>query len=175
MSRVKRIAQIEVVFIAGELAMVKREAKIDETDLKILRILQEDCRTPLEKIAVNLGISKSTVHYRIKRLEEEGVIEGYYARVDAEKIGMDFTAVIFMRGKYGPNYHAKIGEKIARISGVSSIYFVFGERDFIVIARAHNREEFIDRLENVFNMEEVERTDTIVVAKVLKEDPRVEI
>jgi DNA-binding Lrp family transcriptional regulator len=126
-------------------------------------------------MAAELGVSKSTVHYRIKRLENEGVIKGYFARVDASKLGMDFTAVVFMRAKYGPGYHEKIGEKIARIAGVSSIYFVFGERDFIVIARARSREEFIDRLENVFNMEEVERTDTVVVARVLKEDPRIEI
>jgi Lrp/AsnC family leucine-responsive transcriptional regulator len=155
--------------------MAEKEVKCDETDLKILRILQEDCRTPLEKMAADLGVSKSTVHYRIKRLEREGVIRGYFARVDAAKLGINFTGVVFMRGKFGPRYQEKIGKKIASIPGVYSIYFVFGEKDFIVIARAHNREEFIRRLENVFNIEEIERTDTVVVARVLKEDPRVEI
>jgi len=43
------------------------------------------------------------VYYRIKRLEKEEVIKGYYAQIDASKVGKDFVAVTLIRAKYGPN------------------------------------------------------------------------
>ncbi|MEM2404236.1 MAG: AsnC family transcriptional regulator, partial [Candidatus Methanomethylicia archaeon] len=95
--------------------MTAEKVKIDEIDYAILNILQEDCRTPLEEIARKIKIPKSTVHYRIKKLEERKIIEGYYAKIDAAKLGKEYIAVILVRAKYGPGYHEKVGRKIAEI------------------------------------------------------------
>ena len=53
-------------------------AKLDKLDYKILRELQRDCRI-LQEIADNVGAPVSTIHYRVKRLEKDGVIKGYSA------------------------------------------------------------------------------------------------
>ena len=144
-------------------------------DRAILKLLQQDCRIPLDVLAKKVGVPKSTLHYRIKRLEKEGVIGGYYAKVDPLKLGYDYVAVILVKARYGPNYHEKLGMKIARISGVWGVYYVLGEYDFIVLIRARDREDYMNKLEVMSSMPDIERTNTHVAAKVLVEDARVPV
>ena len=155
--------------------MHRRQTSLDETDKAILRKLQIDSRIPLGSIAKELGIPKSTVHYRTKRMEEEQVIEGYYAKVNSAKLEKDYITITFVRAKYGPSYHDKIGKMLAQIPGVCLVYFVLGEYDFVVLAKSSNREDFLQKLERMINMEKIERTNTQVVGKIVKEDQRVEI
>jgi DNA-binding Lrp family transcriptional regulator len=145
---------------------------LDEIDAEIIKILQEDCRVSLEYIANKLGVPKSTIYYRIRRLEEEGIIEGYYAKINFEKLGKDFLTITLVRAKYEQGYHEKVGKKICAIPGVWGVYFVFGENDFIVMARSKNRDDYLRKLETIMSMPEIERTNTLIVAKVLKEDLR---
>jgi DNA-binding Lrp family transcriptional regulator len=155
--------------------LLEQRRSLDDIDVKILEILQKDCRTSLEQIANKLGVPKSTIHYRIKRLEGEKTIEGYYTKVDAMKLGKDYIAIIFVRAKYGPSYHERVGKLLAQIPGVWAVYFVLGNTDFIVLTRADNREDFMAKLEKITNMNEIERTTTLIVAKTVKEDPRIEL
>ncbi|MEM2405697.1 MAG: Lrp/AsnC family transcriptional regulator, partial [Candidatus Methanomethylicia archaeon] len=101
--------------------------------------------------------------------------EGYYAKIDAAKLGKEYIAVILVRAKYGPGYHEKVGRKIAEIPGVWAVYFVLGEIDFVVMVRANDREDYMRILNTLMNMKEIERTSTQVVVKMIKEDPRVEL
>jgi len=149
--------------------------ELDQTDRSLLSTLQRDCRIPLQEVAKKLGVPKSTVHYRIKKLEQEGVIEGYHARVNAAQLGYDYLAVVLVRAKYGPKYHEKVGRKLAKTPGVWAVYYVLGEIDFIVLIRARDRDDYMQKLEQISGMTDIERTSTQVVAKVVKEDPRVEL
>jgi DNA-binding Lrp family transcriptional regulator len=153
----------------------KEEDKFDRIDKTILGILQTDCRVPSNRIARKLGIPKSTVHYRIKRLEGQGALEGYYAKLNAARLGFDYLAVVLVRAKYGPRYHEKVGRRLAKVSGVWAVYYVLGDIDFIVAIRARNRDDYMAKLESISSMVDIERTSTQVVAKVVKEDPRVDI
>jgi|Deesub1362B_J571_1020462.scaffolds.fasta_scaffold00004_496 DNA-binding Lrp family transcriptional regulator len=149
---------------------------LDEIDTKILNILQEDCRKSLDEISKTIDVPKSTVYYRIKRLESLGVIEGYYAKVNPKMLGNDYFTITLVKAKYGPGYHKKIGRILSRIKGVWAVYYVLGEYDFVVLARAKNRENFIGNiLEKFINYEEIERTNTIVIVDIINEDPRVDI
>lgn len=149
--------------------------KFDKLDLKILDILQIDCRISLEKMAEELEVPKSTVHYRIKRLTTEKVIKGYYAKLDASKLGMDYTTVTFIRVKVGPNSCKRVGRKLAKIPGVVAVYFLFGKDDFLVLAVSHDRESFLEKLEKIHRMAEIDSINTIVVADAIKDDSRLKI
>ena len=155
--------------------MPEQHRSLDEIDTRILEILQKDCRTPLEQIANELGVPKSTVHYRIKKLEAEGIIEGYFAKVNAEKVGKDYRTITFVRAKYGPGYHDKIGNMLAQIPGVWAVYFIYGDIDFIVLARSDCGENLMEKVEKMINTQEIERTSTHIVAKVIKEDSIIEL
>jgi len=148
---------------------------LDQVDLIVLKHLQDDSRTPLDEIARAAGVPKSTIHYRIRKLEKMGAIRGYHAAVDPIILGKDYVAVSLIRGKYGPRYHERLGKKLAGIPGVWVVYFLFGDWDFLVLARANNREDLAKKVERIINMKEVERGATQIVSRVVKEDPRVDI
>jgi len=141
----------------------------------LLSALEQDCRVPFQETADTLGVPKSTVHYRIKELEQEGIVKGYHARVNSAKLGFDYLAVVLVRAKYGPRYHEKLGRKLARSPGVWAVYYVLGEIDFIVMIRARDRDDYMKKLTQLSNMTDIKRTSTQIVAQVIKEDPRVEL
>jgi len=147
---------------------------VDKTDKLLLRIIQQDSRIPLQKIARKLRVPKSTVHYRIGRLEREEIIEGYYAKLNAGRLGYDYMAVVLVKAKYGPQYHKKVGLRLSKIPGVWAVYYVLGDYDFIVLIRATSRDDYMQKLESLSNMPDIERTSTQVVGKVVKEDPRID-
>ncbi len=68
--------------------------KIDETDLKILTLLQENARYPLKVLAEKVKLSSPAVSARIERLENSGFIEGYHATLNHELLGYHIVAFI---------------------------------------------------------------------------------
>jgi len=154
--------------------MVKKH-KLDELDFAILRELQIDCRTPLQDIAEKVNAPTSTVHYRVKRLEREGVIDGYYANINPERLGLDYLTVIQVRASYGPGYHERIGKKLSKIPGVWAVYFTLGETDFFVLTRSKDKANYMKILDLLMATKGIERTSTQVVAQVIRENPRLEI
>ena len=147
----------------------------DDLDLAILRELQVDCRIPLQEIAEKVGAPTSTVHYRVKRLERNGVIDGYYANINPERLGYDYLSIILVRSAYGPGFHKRIGKKLAKILGVWAVYFTLGDTDFFVLTRSKNKAEYMKILEVLMTSKEIERTSTQIVARVIKEDPKLDI
>jgi DNA-binding Lrp family transcriptional regulator len=143
--------------------------------MAILRELQIDCRTPLQDIAKKVDAPTSTVHYRVKRLERDGVIDGYYARINPEKLNLDYLTVIQVRAVYGPGYHDRIGKKLAKLPGVWAVYFTLGDTDFFVLTRCKDKAEYMKILDALMATKGIERTLTQVVAKVIREDPKLEI
>jgi len=151
---------------------LKRRSFLDEIDKKILNLLQEDCRRPILELSRELAISKSTISYRIKRLEDEGIIEGYHAKINASKLGGDIQVIVQVRAKFGQGYAESIGDSLAEIPGVWGVYFVYGESDFIIMARSKNREELFEKMNNLYNSNDIERTTTFIVGKTIKDDQR---
>jgi DNA-binding Lrp family transcriptional regulator len=147
---------------------------LDKTDRWLLRIIQQDSRIPLQTIARELGVPKSTVHYRIARLEREKIIEGYYARLNASRLGYDYLAIVLVKAKYGPLYHKKVGLRLSKLPGAWAVYYVLGDYDFIVLIRATDRDDYMQTLERLSSLPDIERTSTQVVGRVVKEDPRVD-
>ena len=161
--------------MAGAVEVRSERGGLDETDRRVLTMLQRDCRVPLQEVAEVLRVPKSTVHYRIRKLEQDGIVEGYHAKVSASRLGYDYLAVVLVRAKYGPRYHEKLGRRLAKISGVSAVYYVLGDIDFIVLIRAKDRDDYMHKLTQMSSMGDIERTSTQIVAKVMKEDARVDL
>lgn len=147
-----------------------KETRLDETDRKILQMLARDGSISFQKIAATLAISKSTVHNRVRSLQEKRVIKGFHALLDPEKLGNSFTAISLVRGKYGPNYSENIGKAISRIKGVWAVYFVIGDVDFVVMIRCRSREELATIVEQLTKTEGVERSNTYYALTTVKEN-----
>jgi len=77
--------------------------KFDKLDQKILKNLLVDARQSSRQLALKLGTSTVTIISRIKKLESEKIIKGYYANLDHEKLGYDLTAIIEIIAKKRQN------------------------------------------------------------------------
>jgi DNA-binding Lrp family transcriptional regulator len=128
-------------------------------------------------LASKLGTSKSTIHYRVSRLEKEGIIEGYYAHISPLKLNKEYAAVVLTRARTGIGLRGRmrIGRQIAVVPGVWGVYAVFGEYDFIFLVRADSRQDLAEKVNEVTTIRDVERTNSQIVEIVIKEDPRIEI
>ena len=159
----------------------KRQSKpllpLDELDRRVITELQKDCRAPLTSLAKKLGTSKSTIHYRICRLEKEGVVVGYYAQVSPLRLEKEYAAIVLTRARVGMGLEdrLKIGRKIAAVPGVWAVYAVFGEYDFIFLVRADSRQDLAEKVNAVTALRGVERTNSQIVEIAIKEDPRIEV
>ena len=144
---------------------------LDDTDRRILSVLQRDARASMRRISKEAGVSLGTVSNRVRRLEESGVIRGYTVMLDPEKAGWELTVVIGLRIQKGRLI--EIQEKIAEDSRVYGVYDVTGDFDSMVIARARDRSDLDDLSKNVMSVDGVERSVTHLVLNTVKESSTV--
>ncbi|MCS7098507.1 MAG: Lrp/AsnC family transcriptional regulator [Candidatus Methanomethyliaceae archaeon] len=140
---------------------------LDNIDINILRELQSNCRASYRDIANKLGLSIGTVHNRIKRMKEIGIIKGFSVIVDAEKIGYELTAVILMQVDGG--HIIEVEKIIASTKPVIAVYDITGDFDIIVIAKFRNREELNTFIKDVLKIPHVRRTVTSIALNIVKE------
>ena len=143
---------------------------LDETDVKILKALTLDARLSSRQIAKQCDVSISTVLSRIKRMETEGIIRGYAALLDHEKLGYELTVVTEITVSKGRLL--EVENEIARLPNVCCVYDVTGLIDAAIIAKFHNREELGKFTKRLLAIPFVERTNTHVVLTSIKEDFR---
>lgn len=144
---------------------------LDETDRRIISVLQNDARASMRSIAEQAGVSLGTVSNRVRRLEEAGVIRGYSVQLDPELSGWELTVVIGLRIQKGRLI--EIQEKIAKDNRVYGAYDVTGEFDSMIIARARDRRDLDDLSKNVISIDGVENSVTHLVLNTVKESSTV--
>tara|TARA_R110002051_G_scaffold325001_1_gene425152 strand:+ start:21551 stop:22039 length:489 start_codon:yes stop_codon:yes gene_type:complete len=117
--------------------MVKQEKvmgeKLDDIDRAILKILQKDAKTVAKTIAEELGLTKTPVYERIKRLEQEGFIKKYVAILDKEKIEESITVFSFVsletqKGALMDDFF----KEVKKYPEVAECFVVGGEFDFLL-------------------------------------------
>ncbi len=149
--------------------------ELDEIDITILNELQKDSRASLQELSKKLKKPSSTIHYRLKQLEDNEFIDGFYVKINPEKLHLDYLTIILVRAIYQSDYYNKIGDQLKEISGVWAVYFILGEWDFVVMCRSKDRQSYMSILDQMMKIEGIERTSSQVVAKVIKEDPRLDL
>lgn len=107
--------------------------KIDEIDRKILRLLQENSRWTYKEIAQKINLSLTPVHDRIKRMENEGIIEKYVGILNKKKLGIDLTVysqVTLL--KQTKEVSGKFDSEIRNLPEVLECNFVSGSFDYLL-------------------------------------------
>ena len=143
--------------------------KLDKIDEKILKNLMVDARISARQLAIKLGMSTVTILSRIKKLENEKIIQGYTAIIDHEKVGYDLTAIIEIIAKKDI---IDIEGKLSKKENVCGVYDITGNTDTIIIAKFKERNELSAFVKSVSSMPNVENTITHVVLNTAKEDFR---
>src|SRR5467141_3913557 len=113
------------------------DLELDDIDLRILGLLQEDCRTSLVRIGEQVGLSAPAVLERIKKLEAAGVVLGYRALLDARRLGLDITAFIGVLITH-PDRIADFERKVAALDDVLECHHVTGGYTLLIKAKTAN-------------------------------------
>ena len=141
--------------------------KIDEIDRKILNVMLENSRLSFREIAKKVGVSVVTVLKRVKELEKEKVIKNYTVELDYEKLGYDITALTQIRVSKGKSQ--TVGKVIGMENHVKAMYNVTGPFDDIIIGKFKNRKSMDAFIKRIQALENVERTETLLVLNTIKE------
>lgn len=142
---------------------------LDATDLKILDLLQQDARTANAEIARQVGLVPSAVLERIRRLEKQGVIEAYTARVAPKALGLPLVAFISVRAqeRLGSTDTAR---QLAKLPEVLEIHHVAGEDCFLVKVRVADTEDLGRMLRERFGrIRSIKSTRSTIVLETVKE------
>jgi Lrp/AsnC family transcriptional regulator for asnA, asnC and gidA len=121
---------------------------MDQLDRKILISLGEDARKPLARVADELEVANTTVHQRVRRLEEHGVIRGSRLVVDWDAAGLPVLAVVFVEVDE-PGSLQNAADRFATIPYVQSCHTVTGEFDLLVVVRATSSNHLGELLEEL--------------------------
>ena len=121
---------------------------LDERDLEIVTALREDARATYADIAARVGLSASSVHERVRKLEASGVITAYRAVVDPEAMGLFVTALIAVT-PLDPRQPDDLPDRLLDLPEVEDCLSVAGEANYILKVRTRSTnhlEELIRRL-----------------------------
>lgn len=144
--------------------------EIDETDVEIVKKLEEDGRASFREVAEDLDVSEKTVYNRVKKMQELGVIKGFSARSDSMKLGKGLEAIIGLRVNGG--HLVEVEEELSKKDPIRCAYDVTGEYDAILIGRFGTRAELNDFVKETLSNKYVDRSTTHIVLNIVKEDFR---
>lgn len=119
--------------------------KLDETDVKLINMLQDDCKQPIKNLAAKLNLSIAPVHERIKKIEKAGLIKRYVAIVDLDLINkslINYCSVIIIKHNF--ELFKEFEEIISKMDEVLECYYVSGNFDYLLKIVSSNMDEYQD-------------------------------
>jgi len=149
--------------------------QIDEISLKILKILQQRARIPNIDVARQVGLAPSAVLERIRKLENQGFIDGYEVRLNPERFSRSLVAYIFVHIRKLTD-EKSVGKQLAGTTGVQEVHYIAGEDSFLIKIRVTDNRElgrFIQ--EEIAPIKAVRSTRTSVVLSTYKESAKIPI
>lgn len=162
--------------------------KLDDVDKEILRVLQKNCNKKLDEITEEVKknlkrkkVPRTTVHSKIKRLEDLKIIQGYRAILDGKLLGKEVTAFIFLNYERIPDVYSKdaadkVIEELKDISAIQEIHILAGEKDILIKAKADSVDSLgrlvLNRLRRT---ERISASVTSIVFTTPLEDTRIDV
>ena len=143
--------------------------KLDDTDRKLLKLLQDDDRLSLAELGKRIGAPPSTVNDRIKRLTRQGLIAGFHARIAPEALGLNLLAFMLV-GWNNPKVEAAFLKKVKASPEVLECHHITGAWNYLLKLRlgtTRDLERFL--ADTVKGIGGVERTETLIVLSSAKE------
>lgn len=148
------------------------ESRLDKIDLKILKLLQQNSKITNLDLSKKIGLSPAPTLERVKKLEQNNVIQSYHAKVDAQAIGLNVkTFVLVSLAWQKENALDNFVEKIKSIPEVTECYIITGDADFLLKIVCRNLEDYEKLLfKKLSQIEEVERLKTLMTLSKVKKD-----
>lgn len=147
-----------------QLIRMQNTVSLDKIDRAILRILAHDGRLSMTELGARVGLSKTPVTARVKRLEAEGVIKGYRAELSAARLGLDHIAFLEVRLTDTREMALQaFNAAIRQIAEVEECHMIAGGFDYLVKVRTHDIGEYRRVLsEQISRLPHIASTSTFV-------------
>jgi Lrp/AsnC family transcriptional regulator for asnA, asnC and gidA len=141
---------------------MSRHFEFDNTDLRILEILMQDAKRPYTEVAKRVNVSQGTVHVRMNKMEDAGILEKTTLKINYAKLGYDITAFIGIYLEKSALYEMVLA-KLKSIPEITSIHYTTGNYSMFVRIHCrdtnHLKEVLHDKMQQV---EGIERTETMI-------------
>ena len=147
---------------------------VDELDLKILRTLQQNGRTKRNVLAEEVSLSVPSVSERLKKLEDNKIIEGYFAKVNRQAFGYDILAFILVMMDSSKHYKDLL-KHVEKNPNILECYSVLGEGSHLLKVTVKNTESLEKLLSEIQTWLGVTSTKTTYVLSTLKETTAINI
>ena len=147
--------------------MRKREemsARVDDTDEKIIRILQADSRRAFVEIANEIGLSESAVRRRVKNLLDKMIIKRFTIELGAS----DKTSAITLISVASTADTSAVSKQLMNLNGVKVVYEITGQYDIAAIIAAPAIADINKCIDDVRKIEGVSDTDTVIILKTMR-------
>ena len=143
---------------------------LDQTDQRILDLLQRDGRMTVKEMSSRLNLSTTPIFERIKKLERSGIIDHYSAILNAEKLGMKLNAFLHISVKdHTKELVEEFVENIIALPEVMECHYVTGASDFILKVLVEDMEQYkafvMDKLFAISNIDNVESYLSLAMRK----------
>jgi len=144
--------------------------QIDDVDRALLSALIDDGRISLTDLAEQVNVSRSTVHARMQRLRDDGVISGFTATVDPAVLGFGVAALVFLDVEQH-DWRA-LRDELAALPGVEYLAMCAGRFDMVMLVRAESIAALRDvLLERIQRMPDVTSTETVLILDEIRRSP----
>ena len=144
------------------LSEMAKNYEIDNIDLKILTLLTQDAKLPYTEVAKKVFVSGGTVHVRMKKMEDMGIVKGTTLSMDYSKLGYDVTAFLGIYLERSSLYD-DVTEKLKDIPEIVKMHYTTGNYNIFIKIHCkdtkHLREVLHDKIQKVVG---IERTETLV-------------
>lgn len=136
--------------------------EVDNTDLKILSILMEDAKKPYTEVARKVAVSQGTVHVRMNKMTEAGIIEKTTLKINYAKLGYDITAFIGIYLEKSALYESVLA-KLKGIQEITNIHYTTGNYSMFVKIHCRDTNHLKEVLhEKMQQVDGIERTETMI-------------
>src|SRR5690606_35759605 len=150
---------------------VPKDSQLDMFDRKIIEIVAENGRIPVTELAAQIGLSKTPCNARLKRLIEDGYIQGFRAVIDPQKLGLDHVA--FAEVTLSDTREKALTEfnrAVSKIREVEECHMIAGRFDYLLKVRTLNIRRYREVLgEKISSLPHVASTSTSVVMQSVQE------
>ncbi|MGB3779797.1 MAG: Lrp/AsnC ligand binding domain-containing protein [Tunicatimonas sp.] len=141
---------------------MSKNLEIDNIDLQILALLSEDAKIPYTEIAKKVYVSGGTVHVRMRKMEEMGIVRGTTLNMDYSKLGYDITAFLGIYLEKSSLYDQVVDE-LKKVPEVVKIHYTTGNYSIFIKIHCKDtknlREVLHDKIQKI---DGIVRTETII-------------
>ncbi len=147
------------------------QVKLDSIDKKIIGLLQQEGRLANNELAKRIGLTTTPTLERVRRLERDGIIEGYSATINKEMVGRGFTAIVKVTlSVHQLNLMEEFASAIKKIPEILECYHTTGDGDFLLHVVAKDTHDYEQLMRNkLTTLPDVERLHTSIVLNTIKE------